>query len=58
MLGHLANGQGSAAARSMEASDSEQTIHGLSAATAVRLWAGHMPTTWGGTIDRPETEAA
>src|SRR5688500_19452073 len=37
------NGQGSAAARSIEASDSEQT-NGLSAATTVRLWAGAETT--------------
>jgi hypothetical protein len=48
----------SAAARATKASDSEQSNLGLSAANVVRLWAGHVQTTWDDTIDRPETEAA
>src|SRR5688500_4476901 len=51
------NGQGSAAAVQRKRATASR-LPRLSAATAVRLWAGHMPTTWRGTQTRPETEAA
>src|SRR5687768_4783819 len=46
------NGQVSAAAVPTEASDSEPTSR-LSAANVVRLWAGHVPTTWRGVSTGP-----
>ena len=52
------NGQVSAAAGSIESERQRADPLRLSVANIVRLWAGHVPTTWRRVWCRPETEAA